>query len=85
MTKSTTAIDNNTASSQKQTQDQKICDLLKVLEHQMKDLWTQYVNCMNQNGPADETAEALRGEYFKLYHNYKNNKEWQKVIHAQDL
>lgn len=80
MTKDTSSVDINKTSSQKESQDQKIYDLLTVLEHQMKDLWTQYVNCLNENGPADETAEALRKKYFRLYHNYKNNREWQKAI-----
>lgn len=80
MTKGTSSFDSNKTASQKQTQEQKVSDLLNVLEHQMKELWTQYVNCVNQNGLADETAETLREKYFRLYHNYKNNKEWQKVI-----
>lgn len=79
MNKKLTSSNNDKISSQNQTQDQKISDLVTVLEHQMKDIWAQYVNCLNQCGQI-ETAEALREKYFKIYRNYKNNKEWHKEI-----
>ncbi len=54
-------------------------DYLVELEHQLKALWTEHINCVEKNG-YDEKAKMLWDQYFRLYRNYRNNKNWRKVI-----
>lgn len=65
--------------SQVDTQKNNVVEILIVLEHQMKNLWSQYMACLDVCGN-NEDAKVLREKYFKLYHSYKSNKEWQNVI-----
>lgn len=58
-------------------------DFLRSLEDQMKELWRQYVERLDQRG-LDETAESLRRQYYNLYNCYKMNREWIQVVHRQD-
>lgn len=54
-------------------------DYLSTLEHQLKDLWAQYVGYMERNG-FDETAKALKEKYFRLYQSYRDNKNWRDLV-----
>lgn len=56
-------------------------DYLSTLEHQLKDLWAQYVGCLDKNG-FDETAKALKEKYFRLYRSYRNNKNWREMVNS---
>lgn len=52
---------------------------LVLLEHQMKEIWSQYVDSIEENGPND-TAQELRKKYFKIYYNYKHKREWIEAL-----
>jgi hypothetical protein len=54
-------------------------DYLSRLEQQLKVLWAQYVNALDQKA-SDEKVKALRERYFNLYHSYRHNKQWRRVI-----
>lgn len=55
------------------------CDYLAILEHQLSDLWAQYVGHLDKNG-LDETAKVLKEKYFRLYRNYRHNKNWRDLV-----
>ena len=57
----------------------KITDHLKSLEVQLKELWSQYVKRLDENG-FDETARSLRDRYFNIYRSYRHNKKWREVM-----
>jgi len=57
----------------------KKADFIENLEHQMKDLWLQYVKCLDTEG-LSESAKALRNKYYEVYRCYRQNKEWKKLI-----
>jgi hypothetical protein len=54
-------------------------DFLSGLEQQMKELWAQYVRCLDQNGLSD-SAKKLRSQYYSLYRCYRQNKDWKSAI-----
>lgn len=54
-------------------------DYLNGLECQLKDLWSKYVKCLDENG-FDEKAKALREKYFATYQSYRNNKKWREIM-----
>lgn len=54
-------------------------DYLNHLEHQLRELWGQYVGRLDVNG-FDETARAIKEKYFRLYQNYRNNKNWREMV-----
>ncbi|MFN3455366.1 MAG: hypothetical protein ACK41T_10440 [Pseudobdellovibrio sp.] len=54
-------------------------DYLNHLEHQLRDLWLQYVERLDTNG-LDETAKAIKQKYFSLYQNYRHNKNWRRMV-----
>lgn len=54
-------------------------ELSVVLEHQLKNIWSQYTTCLDSKG-SSEIADKLREQYFDLYQQYKNNKNWLKAI-----
>lgn len=54
-------------------------DFLSGLEQQMKELWSQYVRCLDQNGLSDH-AKKLRSQYYSLYRCYRQNKDWKNAI-----
>jgi hypothetical protein len=54
-------------------------DYLSILEHQLRDLWAQYVGRLDRNG-FDETAKVLKEKYFRLYRSYRNNKNWKDLV-----
>lgn len=60
---------------------QNVNDLLLVLEHQMKNLWSQYTYSLETNG-ASELTQNLKEKYFDIYRNYKNNKQWLEAINS---
>ena len=49
------------------------------LEEHMKNLWAQYIRCLDKNG-LNEGAKELQRRYFELYRQYRQNKEWEKLI-----
>lgn len=57
----------------------KISDHLNSLEVQLKELWSQYVKRLDENG-FDETARSLRDRYFNIYRSYRHNKKWREVM-----
>lgn len=61
------------------TSEERLTDFLIGLERQMKELWSQYVACLDKNG-LDETAKALREKYFNLYRCYRHNRNWKNAI-----
>ena len=54
-------------------------DYLSGLEQQMKQLWSQYIKCLDKDG-LSERAKDLRDKYFRLYRCYRHNREWRKMI-----
>lgn len=54
-------------------------DSLRNLEMQMKDIWSQYISYLDNNG-SDETAKYLKNKYFSLYQNYKRNQNWRNIV-----
>jgi hypothetical protein len=54
-------------------------DDLSNLEHQLKDLWSEYVKFLDKDG-FNQTAKALREKYFRLHQTYRRNKNWRKMI-----
>lgn len=56
-------------------------DILRSLENQMKQIWSRYIQYLDANG-FDERATSLRSEYFRLYRNYRKNKDWRKAINV---
>lgn len=57
----------------------KKADFIENLEHQMKELWSQYVKCLDTEG-LSETAKTLRNKYYEVYRCYPQNKEWKTLI-----
>ena len=64
-----------------QTRPDKNSDFLSDLERQMKELWSQYVKCLDKDG-LNETAKKLRNKYYNLYRCYRQNKEWKNLINS---
>lgn len=58
--------------------DQDPRNFLDGLEGQMKELWSQYVKCLD--GGLIEKATALRNRYYNLYRCYRRNIEWKRLI-----
>lgn len=58
------------------------CDYLSTLEHQLRELWAQYVGRLDRTG-FDETAKALKEKYFRLYRNYRHNKNWRNLVDSK--
>ncbi len=54
-------------------------EFMRSLEYQMKELWSQYVSCLDKDGPG-QTAKSLRKKYLDLYRSYRQNKEWKNLI-----
>ena len=54
-------------------------DSLRELEQKMKEIWSQYISYLDRNG-LDETAEALKNKYFRIYQSYQKNKQWRNAI-----
>lgn len=54
-------------------------ELNLVLEHKLKNLWTQYTACL-ESCPDTEIANELKKQYFDLYQEYKKKKTWLKAI-----
>ena len=54
-------------------------DFLDDLERQMKELWSQYITCLDRGG-FTQRAEELRNRYYNVYRCYQRNKEWKKLI-----
>jgi len=54
-------------------------DYLSSFESQLKEVWSQYVECLNQNG-FNEKAKSLKDRYFRLYRDYRNNKYWKEML-----
>lgn len=54
-------------------------DFLDGLEQQMKEIWSQYVRCLDQGGLSD-AAKKLRNQYYSLYRCYRQNKDWKNAI-----
>lgn len=52
---------------------------LRTLELQLKELWSQYISYLDKNG-FDETAQALKSKYFRIYQNYQKNKNWRNIV-----
>lgn len=49
------------------------------LERQMKEVWRQYVSCLEKDG-LNETTRALRSKYYNLYRSYRQNKQWKGLL-----
>ena len=54
-------------------------DYLSDIEIQLKELWSQYINCVETDG-FTERAKALKAEYFNHYQNYRNDKKWRELV-----
>ena len=54
---------------------------LEALESQMKDLWSKYIHCLDTEG-ISEKARALRSQYFNLYREYRQHRNWKSSIHG---
>lgn len=54
-------------------------NILSALEGQMKELWSQYVNRLDKEGPTDR-AVALRKKYYDLYRAYRQHRDWRNRI-----
>ena len=52
---------------------------LHKLELQLKEIWSQYISYLDKNG-FDETAQALKSKYFRIYQNYQKNKNWRNIV-----
>ncbi len=78
----TANISNSFSKSEKDGQAEKR-DFLFSLEEQMKNVWHQYVERLDERG-LDENAQQLRDKYFNLYRCYKMNKEWVSTL-AKDV
>lgn len=57
----------------------KTSDHLSSLEVQLKELWSQYVRRLDENG-FDETARSLKDKYYSIYRSYRNNKKWRESM-----
>ncbi len=73
-------IKKNWAESHEQkTTEKSNVDSLRGLEIQLKEIWSQYISYLDQNG-FDETAKSLKSNYFRLYQNYQKNKNWRDIV-----
>lgn len=52
---------------------------LEKLECQLKELWAQYIHCLDKYG-LNETARGLKQRYLNLYQNYKNFRDWKDAV-----
>lgn len=52
---------------------------LEEIEIQLKELWAQYVHCLDLYG-LNETSRELKKRYLKLYDSYKNFRDWKSAI-----
>ncbi len=50
-----------------------------ALEGELRKIWAQYISCIDRDGPSAK-ATALRSRYFSLYRQYRNNKNWEKLV-----
>lgn len=65
-----------------QLQD-RFSDHLSTFEVQLRELWSQYVKRLDENG-FDETARSLRNQYFNIYRSYRHNKKWREIMNNQE-
>jgi hypothetical protein len=54
-------------------------DYMSRVENQLKMLWSEYVQHLDQNGFNDK-AKALKEKYFNLYRSYRHNRNWKNAI-----
>ncbi len=54
-------------------------ELLRTMEVQLKEIWSHYISYLDKNG-FDETAQALKSKYFRIYQNYQKNKNWRSIV-----
>ncbi|MGZ3773832.1 MAG: hypothetical protein ACXVCY_07330 [Pseudobdellovibrionaceae bacterium] len=54
-------------------------DFQNGIEVQLKELWSQYVKCLDENG-SSEVAQSLRNAYYDIYRNYRNNRKWREAV-----
>jgi len=75
----TTDNSNSRIGSKALTSGQMASDYINGLELQLKDLWSQYVSCLDKYG-LNETAQELKKKYLQVYNGYRNNKNWREII-----
>lgn len=65
-------------SSDSQNEKTEISSLEK-LELQLKEIWSQYIHCLDKYG-LNETAKEIKLRYLNLYQNYKNYRNWKDAV-----
>jgi hypothetical protein len=56
-------------------------DYIHALERQLKELWSQYMKCLDEHG-LNDTARSLRERYFNIYRAYRHNKKWRELMNS---
>jgi hypothetical protein len=51
-------------------------------EQHLKELWSRYIDHLERHG-FDESADALREQYFQEYRSYRNDRIWKKIMRQQ--